>query len=86
MHIECYSTVYFFLHKVHCVLKSLYLASVSHQTYFGYDVESSSDEISHKSWKAMIKTYGQTLQQLFTGPHPPAANFGPVQNPQVSVL
>lgn len=54
------------------------------QTYFGYDVENGSDEISREARKAMIKTYGQTPQQLFTSPHPPANNSGSTQSPQVS--
>ncbi|KAG7172072.1 Lysosomal-trafficking regulator-like, partial [Homarus americanus] len=51
-------------------------------TYFGYDVESGSDEISREARKAMIKTYGQTPQQLFASPHPSVSNTGPPQNPQ----
>ncbi|CAL4219135.1 unnamed protein product, partial [Meganyctiphanes norvegica] len=42
-------------------------------TYFGYDVESGEDEISREARKAMIKTYGQTPQQLFFNPHPSVA-------------
>ncbi|KAG0717935.1 Lysosomal-trafficking regulator [Chionoecetes opilio] len=50
-------------------------------TYFGYDVEDGGDEISREARKAMIKTYGQTPQQLFTSPHP-LATTGPTQSPQ----
>lgn len=53
------------------------------QTYFGYDVESGGDEIGREARKAMIKTYGQTPQQLFSHPHPPVSNAGFAQNPQV---
>lgn len=56
------------------------------QTYFGYDVEDGGDEISREARKAMIKTYGQTPQQLFTNPHPAASNTGPTQSPQVRPL
>ncbi|XP_069997726.1 lysosomal-trafficking regulator isoform X2 [Penaeus vannamei] len=51
-------------------------------TYFGYDVESGGDEIGREARKAMIKTYGQTPQQLFSHPHPPVSNAGIAQNPQ----
>ncbi|KAK8729282.1 hypothetical protein OTU49_008737, partial [Cherax quadricarinatus] len=51
-------------------------------TYFGYDVDNGIDEISREARKAMIKTYGQTPQQLFTGPHPSVSSTGPAQNPQ----
>ncbi|KAK4309758.1 hypothetical protein Pmani_018634 [Petrolisthes manimaculis] len=51
-------------------------------TYFGYDVESGADEISREARKAMIKTYGQTPQQLFTNPHPPVTAPPRPQSPQ----
>ncbi|XP_066957517.1 lysosomal-trafficking regulator isoform X3 [Macrobrachium rosenbergii] len=50
-------------------------------TYFGYDVENGGDEISREARKAMIKTYGQTPQQLFVNPHPTVNHPGITQNP-----
>ncbi|XP_068245807.1 lysosomal-trafficking regulator isoform X3 [Palaemon carinicauda] len=50
-------------------------------TYFGYDVENGGDEISREARKAMIKTYGQTPQQLFVNPHPTVNHPGVTQNP-----
>ena len=39
------------------------------QTYFGMDVSAVEDPVQRRALETMIKTYGQTPRQLFSGTH-----------------
>ncbi len=62
------------------------------QTYFGVDVEAVSDPVKRNAVKTMIRTYGQTPQQLFRTPHPlpqvvlHADNKGKLKSSKVRLL